>query len=444
MGGRKRSVSVAAAAQEEPPYLAYFPSGFRPTERSASSAADATTFTVYENSEGPKRRRELVGHQNGVNYVGRAGANESGAPAPCSYMLGVYNKEKGELKISNIADGSICRVEVRAPKADYTASGMFGSATDVSRTIQNKRLVDAFGSTRRRRQLETAEGARVSSEQVGASEAVLGMVTAMAKDAVVSGQSKEQVLARVTGTRNIPKHHLSATSGDAAYKMSEIVPEGMRLEGGRLLSASEDSQVMDAMADKGFVHRYVVGRVPALLTPTEGASDKEKKARKHRAKALSFLSSLLNLHSASKFLKPKAAKGGIGALAKTARIPQDSMEPLMKAFYERSTGDNGEDVYLRSGPNSELLLSHICLAALLAEGCKMSKDQFEELRLVLQMTPADLLSRFRELGAKGTPVSLPRVPGRPLTRTYHVSLLQDGSTLKDSLPGIKLGRRAGS
>lgn len=65
MGGRKRSVSVAAAAQEEPPYLAYFPSGFRPTERSASSAADATTFTVYENSEGPKRRRELVGHQVG-------------------------------------------------------------------------------------------------------------------------------------------------------------------------------------------------------------------------------------------------------------------------------------------------------------------------------------------------------------------------------------------
>lgn len=87
------------------------------------------------------------------------------------------------------------------------------------------------------------------------------------------------MLARVTGTRNIPKHHLSATSGDAAYKMSEIVPEGMRLEGGRLLSASEDSQVMDAMADKGFVHRYVVGRVPALLTPTEGASDKEKKVR---------------------------------------------------------------------------------------------------------------------------------------------------------------------
>lgn len=40
--------------------------------------------------------------QNGVNYVGRAGANESGAPAPCSYMLGVYNKEKGELKVSRV------------------------------------------------------------------------------------------------------------------------------------------------------------------------------------------------------------------------------------------------------------------------------------------------------------------------------------------------------
>jgi hypothetical protein len=68
-------------------------------------------------------------------------------------------------------------------------------------------------------------------------------------------------------------------------------------------------------------------------------------------------------------VRARALAGGVSALAKAARIPQDSMEPLLRSFYEQTTGESGEDVYVRSGVNGELLLSHICLAALLAEGC---------------------------------------------------------------------------
>ena len=52
--------------------------------------------------------------------------------------------------------------------------------------------------------------------------------------------------------------------------------------------------------------------------------------RKERAKALAYLSVLLHLQGTRMVLKPIASKGGVGALAKSARIPEDSMEPLME------------------------------------------------------------------------------------------------------------------
>jgi hypothetical protein len=73
----------------------------------------------------------------------------------------------------------------------------------------------------------------------------------------------------------------------------------------------------------------------------------------------------------------------------------------------------------------------------------MDAAQFEQLRLVLRMTSPELLSRFRELGAKATPVSVPKTDRTPASRKYHLSLLQDGRTLAESLPGIKLGRKGG-
>lgn len=68
----------------------------------------------------------------------------------------------------------------------------------------------------------------------------------------------------------------------------------------------------------------------------------------------------------------------------------------------------------------------------------MDAAQFDELRGVLKMTGPELLTRFRELGTKATPVM--RGKG---ARSYHLALLQDGKTLQESLPGIRMGRKAG-
>ena len=67
----------------------------------------------------------------------------------------------------------------------------------------------------------------------------------------------------------------------------------------------------------------------------------------------------------------------------------------------------------------------------------MDASQFEELCLALKMTPPDLLMRFRECGAKAKVASRAKN-----ARSYHISLLQDGKTLGESLPAIKTGRKS--
>jgi hypothetical protein len=87
-----------------------------------------------------------------------------------------------------------------------------------------------------------------------------------------------QVMARVAGKRNIPPHHLDAATPEAAFPLGEVVPEGVRLEAGRLLSASEDDAALEAVRERGFVHSYVVGRLPGLA-PRADAGEKDKKVR---------------------------------------------------------------------------------------------------------------------------------------------------------------------
>jgi hypothetical protein len=63
------------------------------------------------------------------------------------------------------------------------------------------------------------------------------------------------VLARVGGQRNIPPHHLEATTPEAAYVMAELFPQHIwdATGAGLLLGASEDADSMEKIKQKGAV-----------------------------------------------------------------------------------------------------------------------------------------------------------------------------------------------
>ena len=83
---------------------------------------------------------------------------------------------------------------------------------------RSRRLVDAFGSTRRKRQLQTREGARVQADALGATEAVASLLKLAGDRAVASGATKAEVLGRAMGHRVLPPHDPEAINPQDAYK----------------------------------------------------------------------------------------------------------------------------------------------------------------------------------------------------------------------------------
>ena len=78
--------------------------------------------------------------------------------------------------------------------------------------------MDAFGSTRRKRQLQTREGARVQADAVGGTEAVASLLKSAGERAVATGATKAEVLGRAIGHRLLPPHDPEATIPQDAYK----------------------------------------------------------------------------------------------------------------------------------------------------------------------------------------------------------------------------------
>jgi len=82
------------------------------------------------------------------------------------------------------------------------------------------RLVDAFGSTRRKRQLQTREGAKVQADAIGGTEAVKSLLQTAGDKAAAAGATKAEVLGKAMGHRVLPPHNPQATTPQEAYKYS--------------------------------------------------------------------------------------------------------------------------------------------------------------------------------------------------------------------------------
>lgn len=88
------------------PYVAFFPSGFDPlqkTENEEEGGARAEAV-AYRNPKPMSRQQELVVQtQEDVDFVGSNYLGEAAGWQPCDYLLGVFDKTKGYLKLMSLA-----------------------------------------------------------------------------------------------------------------------------------------------------------------------------------------------------------------------------------------------------------------------------------------------------------------------------------------------------
>ena len=86
------------------------------------------------------------------------------------------------------------------------------------------RLVEQFGSTRRKRQLTAKENAVVSADAVGGAAALQDMLKTAADKAADTNMTKDDIINQTQALRAIPPHHPEATKPHDAYRSCSFVP----------------------------------------------------------------------------------------------------------------------------------------------------------------------------------------------------------------------------
>lgn len=381
-----------------------------------------------------------------MDYVGSTfGPDFATKNQPCNYAVGLYDKATGSIQLLPIQGGKVARMDVRLHGLEYGPSSVPASeeaSTREEKMAQNKRLVDSFGSTRRRRQMAAREDGIVRTDKLASPETLTRELGKKTNEAERLGITKDKVMQSVTTERirNLPPHHVDARTFPEAYLIDEVIPAAARgcLREGLLLDAASQSHGKDSLANhRPPVPGYVLNRLSLLRDSDQG------KARR-RAQTLSFLSALFSLADGRPQIHVNSGPGGLEAIAKSYGMHPDLLQELLDLFSTRSTDAEGRDKYERSSQQKELLISYILVLVQLLEGAGIQAAEFEALRVQMKMSNQDLVLRFREIGSTCISTTMKdndEVRGHGRVSSYNVFGLKEGKTLGESFPGIKMGAR---
>ena len=289
------------------------------------------------------------------------------------------------------------------------------------------RLIQAFGSQRRKKQLLNAQAGRVDASQLTSGEAMLHLIRSTKADPGI----RAEVIKESLSHRNIPPHNSKATTADEAYPFDQIVPKIVRdaLDTSLLEKACQDNSVLSEITK---VHGpYVASRVAGSTLINSSSS-----SHLDRTNCLVFLGYLLKFASdmGKLVIRVKTEKGGIQVVAEKFHMTTSLLEGILDLFYSREDMDDGSK-YILDKTKRNLMLTWCLLLAIRAEPeSTLPSFAFQTLCDQLKMKPVDVAAIFRELGCLTK-----RAPGGYIVTLLKSSLDEDSKTLEDSFPPLKLG-----
>eukprot|EP00889_Picochlorum_renovo_P000523 jgi/Picre1/27553/NNA_000520.t1 len=132
-----------------------------------------------------------------------------------------------------------------------------GSDLAELRRERNAKLIEAFGSQRRKRQLATAKAGRVDASQISAGDAMINIIRSTEADP----GKREDVIKKTLADRNIPPHNPEATTPEDAYPFDSIVPRIIQdsIDTSLLTQALSDGSILGDVKQK--FGKYVASRV---------------------------------------------------------------------------------------------------------------------------------------------------------------------------------------
>lgn len=348
------------------------------------------------------------------------------------YALGVLDKSTGEMVVQPIAGQKLLRMEPRAHSLNYfsTSTSPTKETTREERRERNARLVEEFGSQRRKRQLAASRAAQVDAKQVTAGHNILGMI------ASAGAASRDEIIQQALSHRNIPPHNLEGKTADDAYRWNDIIPSSVRdaLEIRKLFPAENKPEYRAELERSGdFGHRYVISRLGVLNT-------EDKQLRETRAQALCLLGHLLRLYvdRRGNVLRVQDNET-VQNLAQRLRMATSVCEGILDIFYSREDDGNGGCRYILSKERRHLMLGWILVLAVRVESQSVLEPAaLQALVEELKSKPQDLVAFYRELGCSVVRISKGKGVG------WRVALLPasaEEKTLGASFPELKVGGR---
>ncbi|KAG2430289.1 hypothetical protein HYH02_013767 [Chlamydomonas schloesseri] len=435
------------------------------------SAAKRLKFSVHSR-RGAHGGTQLVQASVGeIEFVGRSDGDENANTQPCCYALGVFSPAEGKLQLTAVASERLFRLDSRLQGLVYAPTGAGGdedASAYAARKAAARRLVDEFGSTRRRRQMTAREQGVVAADRISGGEAVKEMLGGVAAAGQAAGRTKEEVQRMAFERRTIPPHNPSATTAWEAYplelllspkasgqvvgnEVAAVRSRGSAVESelhtGQIYKLAEDAAELAKAREKNWLHPYVLSRLSALQALKSMPDDQLQMGRfKRRAKYLALLAALLRLES-----KPRLGikAEGLEGLAKDLRLKQPLAELLLGKFYNRTDDPVHGPRYERPDALKALLLSYILAVAVVAEDGVLDKEQFEDLRAALKMDASKLSAALVQLGCstKAGKVKVLREGREVEVPAYSASLLRnpdprapDAKTLAKSFPELRMDR----
>ncbi|GLC53952.1 hypothetical protein PLESTB_000807800 [Pleodorina starrii] len=447
------TLEMPSAGQAALPAVCYLPSildasdvasnSLTASEGTQQSPAKRLKFNVHAKQRLGSSVQLVHAALGEIEYVGRSDGDENAGVQPCSYALGVYRPGDGKLQLVSVAGDRLFRLDTR--------------------------LVDEFGSTRRRRQMTAREAGVVAADKISGGEAVKEMLGGVAARGQEGGLTREEATKRAFAQRTVPPHDPSATTASAAYPLELLLGPADRqqqradgeaaggaangaaalvreLNAGFIHKLAEDQQVLAEAREKELVHPYVLSRLGPLRS-IKASEEEDSHSRAHeRARYLALLAALLRMNSRLN-LVPKGE--GLMGVAKELKIREGLAEHLLDKFYVRT-----EDVlrgvrYSRTDAQKAMLLSYILAVAVVVEDGFMDKEEFEELRGALKLEATKVATAMQQLGCsvKAVRLTVERSGQTMQVPAYTVSLLRqrglNAKTLAECFPEIKVGKGKG-
>ncbi|OBZ83697.1 DNA-directed RNA polymerase I subunit rpa49 [Choanephora cucurbitarum] len=275
MGKRKSSVDHSASsrhvkveviekqAEVESPYLATFP-GTKPV-------AD-TVFTAYKpNDSNPSSKRAeqriVSAETDKVSFNATNFGPDAVRNVQCKYIVGVYNKKKNTLNITNAPVMKMART-VKA----LTNESMLPNAAIARGQLARTALGLAFGTAKAKQQLKSDERNLVKGDDL--MEEMDNLHTEINK-ATGSIPKKEEIKQSLEQSLPVPKHNVDAESPDEVYDIGSIVTEEelQSLNYKELLKQTslDDVKALLAYHDSKFIN----DRLMAILGST-GKKDRKR------------------------------------------------------------------------------------------------------------------------------------------------------------------------